>query len=217
MRVVHRALALLAVTALGAGLLAGCGAPAYQYVGNDDHDLVLRVPASWNKINSDDVLRASGEDPSTAVGWLAFFDASPRPSARHASGTYAEDPVMVIRSIDVPKEQRSSVTGDALRDLLIPVTEQARTEQQVSALAAGQSAPKFTLLASRTLSTENERGVHLTFSYATAGHTEVYDKLAVTDPKKTRVHLVLVHCSKACFDGRGKEIDAVVSSLTVKK
>ena len=217
MRAVGRALPLLAVAALGVPALAGCAAPRYQYVGNDDHDVVMRVPTSWSKINSDAVLRASGEDPSTAVGWLAFFDASSRPSVKHASDAYADAPVMIARSVDVPAEQKSSVTGDALRDLLIPVTESARTEQQVSALAAGQSAPAFKLLENKTLTGKHERGVHVMFSYATDGHTEVYDKVAVTDPKKTRVHLVLVHCSQACFDSRSKEIDAVVSSLTVKK
>ena len=217
MRAVGRALAVLAVAALGVPALAGCSAPPYQYVGNDDHDLVLRVPKTWSKINSDAVLRASGEDPSTAVGWLAFFDASPKPSVKHASDVYADDPVMIARSVDVPADQRASVTGDALRDLLIPVTESARTEQQISAMAAGQSAPDFKLLADKTLTGRHERGVHVMFSYGTGGHTEVYDKVAVTDPKKTKVHLVLVHCSQTCFDTRGKEIDAVVSSLTVKK
>ena len=177
---------------------------------------MLRLPTSWSKVDSAAVLRASGEDPTTAVGWMAFFDGSTKPSAKHASNAYADDPVLIARSLDISSEQRAGVTGDALRDLLIPVTEQARTEQQLTAAAAGQSAPVFKLMQDKTLTSKTERGVHVLYSYTIQGHTEVYDKVAVTDPKRTRVHLALVHCSLSCFTARSTEIDRVVSSLTVK-
>ena len=217
MRTVGRALARASVLLAGLGVvLAGCGRPSYQFLGNDDRDLVMRLPVSWSKIDPDDVARATGQDPSTTVGWTAVFDGSAKPSVKHASAAYADAPLMIVRSVDVPQDQRDGVTADALRDLVIPVTEQARTEQQLTAAAAGQQPPVFKLLKDTTLTTKTERGVHLIFSYAIGGHTEVYDKVAVTDPKKTRVHIALAHCSQACYSSRGKEIDTVISSLTVK-
>ena len=54
------------------------------------------------------------------------------------------------------------------------------------------------------------------YSYRINGMQETFDQMAVTDPKKTRGHLLVVHCTLACFSARASEIGDVVSSLTLK-
>ena len=45
---------------------------------------------------------------------------------------------------------------------------------------------------------------------------EVFDQVAVLDTSKTRVHVLLVHCTRSCFDTNKNDIVAAVNSFTVK-
>ncbi|MFI7588585.1 hypothetical protein ACIB24_16060 [Spongisporangium articulatum] len=291
MRTVVRVGVLVGVGVLA---LAGCSRPAYQFVGDSKHDSVMRLPAGWTEVNADDVLKSSGDSASEETSWLTFFDASKQPSIDNVARQYADDPVLVAQTLQVPDDARSSLTGDFLRDVIVPVVPDAAEQQAAQQLvqqieqeqakekaAAGASAsaspgaspgatPATTpatspsgspgptptaapgatpsagagagastgaattdgteatsgttgdtyvtslLLRYKTITTPTERGVHLVFSRTLLGHTEIYDKIAVTDPGLSRVHIVMVHCSQACFSDRGREIDQVVSSLRVK-
>lgn len=217
MRTVGPMVALLGAALVTMPALTACASPDYHFVANDDHDAVLRVPSTWDHISAGEAMRATGEKATETQGWLAFYDGSAKPSALHATAPYTEAPMLMARSVDISAENQDAVTDDVLRDIIYPVTEAGRAQEQASAAAAGQTLPEFKLLKDTTRSSDTEQGVHVLFSYTSGGHTEVYDQVAVTDPKRTRIHLALVHCSQTCFASRGAEMDQVVSSLTVKK
>jgi hypothetical protein len=204
-----------ALTAL-AFVLSSCAAgPSYRFVSSSERDLVLKMPDSWNALKTDDVLKASGVDPSTRTGWMVFYDAAGKPSVSHLRGSSAQAPVLVAQSFDISSEQRATLTDDQLRNALLPVTKEARAAAATSLGAAGQAG--FKLVSDTVLNSTTEHGVHVVFSYTVNGVPEVFDQVAVTDPKKTRGHLLVVHCTQTCFTRRAGEIDGVVSSLTVKK
>jgi hypothetical protein len=54
------------------------------------------------------------------------------------------------------------------------------------------------------------------FFYRIDGTPEYFDQVVLTNPKRTRVHLVAIHCTQQCFTAHSREIDDVVSSLTLK-
>lgn len=207
--------ALLGALLAAVVVLAGCAAPGYRFVGSDDRDLVLRVPRDWNVVKTADVLKASGVDPASRPGWVAFYDAASRPSAAHMRGTSATAPVMAVQSLPISAEERAGLTDDGLRNLVLPVTTTAREAIGLTA-TPGPGQPEFHLISDQVLNSKSEHGVHVLFSYTIKGATEVYDQVVVTDPKKTRAHLVLVHCVQACFAQRADEIAGVTSSVTVK-
>lgn len=206
--------ALLAAVVVLLGC-AGCASPGYRFVGSEDRDLVLRVPRDWNVVKTADVLKASGVDPASRPGWLAFYDASSRPSPTHLRGTSATAPVMAVQSLPISAEERAGLTDDGLRNLVLPVTTTAREAIGMTA-TPGPGQPEFHLISDQVLNSKSEHGVHVLFSYTIKGATEVYDQVVVTDPKKTTAHLVLVHCVQSCFAQRADEIDGVTSSVTVK-
>jgi hypothetical protein len=47
--------------------------------------------------------------------------------------------------------------------------------------------------------------------------TGVYDQVALVNAQQTRIHVVVVYCSVACFLSHQQQIDDVVASFTVKK
>jgi hypothetical protein len=210
---VHRVLRLARMLgpALVAGLvlvLTGCAAPAYRFVGSDDRDLIMRVPRSWTVVNTSAALKAAGIDPSSQPGWTTFIDGSPRPDLAHVPAASDDDPLLFAETIPVTKEQRASVTGDALRELVLPGDADVR--------AAATKAHAFVVLTNKTVSTHTEQGVHIKYAFKIGDTNEIFDEIALADPKLTRVHLVFVHCTQRCFAAHSAEISAVVSSLTLK-
>ncbi len=199
-------------------LVTGCARPAFTYIANADRDAVLRVPSNWSPVSTDAVLKAGGQDPSQGgYGWLVFYDADAKPSTAHLRSESVDQPVMIAQSLDISPQNRTGLTDDTLRNILQPVTTDARASDEVSRAGMGLAPRQFTLISDKTLNTRTEHGVHLVFSYRTGSRTEYYDQIAVTDPKRTRAHVVMVHCSQACYQADKDQIAGAVDSLTVKK
>ena len=214
--------AAAAVAAVAA--LAGCANPEYRFVSNKQHDVVVRVPWNWTRIDPEDVEKLgqtaeeqqqeqeqdTQEEPGT---WLAYFDSAAKPAPKHIIGENLPSPVVVLRSGDVPSTARDTLTADMLRDLVFPVSESSRAQQEAQAQATGQKLPTFKLVSDDAVKTKTSDGVHLVFSV----NDEVFDQVAVTDPKRTRFHLLLVHCSKQCYDRSKGQIGEITDSFTIKK
>lgn len=210
--------AVAAVASVLAIVVSGCSQPAFTYIANKDRDVVLRIPRDWSPVSTDAVLKADGQDPSASdYGWLVFYDADAKPSTTHLRSDSVEHPVMIAQSLDIGAQNRANLTADTLRNLLQPVTADARASDEISRSSMGLAPREFTMISDQTVKTKTERGVHVVFSYQTGSRTEFYDQIAVTDPKRTRAHVVMVHCSQACFQANHKQIDDAVDSLTVKK
>jgi hypothetical protein len=198
--------------ALAAGLaviLTGCAArPAYRFVGSDDRDLVIRVPRSWTAIDHAAAMKASGMDQAAQSAWTTFYDASAKPNVIHVANLSTDDPMLFAESIPLTKEQRASVTGNDLRELILPGTPELR--------AAAAKAKLFVVLENQTLARRTENGSHIRYSYVVGGTTEIFDRIVLTDPKVTSVHVLFVHCSERCYARHAAEIHDVVTSLTLK-
>ena len=198
----------LALTVGLAVVVTGCSQPAYRFIGSDDRDFVLRVPHTWTPLNTSDVLKAGGLDPATQVAWTAFYDASAKPGVDHLQTPTAADPVLVVARIPLTKDQRASITGDQLREAILPLTPELRPQ----ALAAHV----FRVLENQTVAAKNENGARIRYSYVVGGVPEIWDRIALIDPKLTAVHVITVHCTQACYTAHQAEITDVVTSLTLK-
>jgi hypothetical protein len=99
------------------------------------------------------------------------------------------------------------LTDDQLREVVLPGTPEVR--------ATATKAKDFAMLADETISEPRQHGVRLRYSFDLGSSTEVYDRIALTDPKHTTVHILFVHCTRECFAAH-PEIDDVISSLTLK-
>jgi len=197
-------LALAAVLVAG---LTGCASPEYRFVGSDQRDLVIKMPRSWVPLDTGAALKASGIDPASATTWTVFYDAAPKPVISHVSSPSTDAPFMFAQTIPISAEQRASVTDDQLRELMLPATPELRD--------AAIKAKQFAILTDETVSKPKQHGMHVRYSYKIGSTIEYYDRIALTDPKRTAVHILFVHCTRECFQAH-PEIDDVVTSMTLK-
>lgn len=210
-----------AAAAVAAVVLGGCGSPEYRFVSNNERDVVVRVPWGWSRIDADEVEKIgqtaaqqqqAEATPDQPGHWLAYFDSAAKPAPKHIVGDDLPSPVVWLRSENLPEEARQTLTTDQLRDVLFPVSEAGRAQLQVQAQATGEKLPPFTLLSDDPVRTRTAQGVHVVFSM----DGEVFDQVTVTDTKRTRFHMLLVHCSKQCYDRSRSQIAEITDSFTIK-
>jgi hypothetical protein len=187
--------------------LSGCATPEYRFVGSDARDVILKLPRDWAPLDTNAALKAEGVDPTTATAWAVFYDAAPKPLVAHATSSTPNDPFLFAQTIPVSAEQRASVTDAQLRELMLPSTPEARD--------LAMKAKDFAILTDEKVTKPKQHGVHLRYSFKLNGTSEIFDVIALTNPKRTAVHRLVVHCTQKCFDAH-PEIDDVVTSLTLK-
>ena len=124
--------------------------------------------------------------------------------------------MLQIETVDLPEEMRESLTGDQLRDAVLPVSEAARAQTKFNAAAAGRPEPSFRLIRETVVKSSTARGVRLTFAYDFGAGEEVFEQVAVTNAAKTRAYILVAHCTADCFDARQAEISDVTRSFTLK-
>jgi hypothetical protein len=210
------ALALAAALAAGtaATTLTACAAPEHRFVASDADDVVIRVPRSWTVVRNG----APGTDPSAQPepdgAWEAVYDADAKPDPKHLNLTHrAKAPVALARTWVVTKEQADRADGEALRNMILPVTATARAASGASSVVSS-----FRLLADEDVRSATARGVHVVFSYdlGEGRGREVFDQIAMVNSRKDRIHLFVVHCTQACYDTHRADISDAVDSFTVK-
>jgi len=209
--------------AVAAVVLSGCASPEYRFIASSERDVVVRVPWDWSRLDSEDVRKFGQSEEEAAAqqlpegSWSAYFDGAKKPAVGHVVGTDLSAPVVLLQSADLPAAARDSITTDQLRDVFLPVSEAGRAEREVAAAATSAKPPEFRLLSDTPVNTKTARGVHVVFAYKQpGGQEEVYDQVAVTDVKRTRWHVLFVHCSAQCYEARKSQFGEITDSFTIK-
>jgi hypothetical protein len=209
--------AAVAGLVLLATVLSGCGSPRYTYVKNSADHLYVRVPASWHSIDQDDLDDAIGLDPAEDAKsrglWLQAYDAADTPSPLHLFGSSAPQPAALVSVQQVPQSSRGRLSLDGLRDLFFPVSPTARENSQNPQLT------DFGLISDDVLTPgDGLRGVHSVFRYTLGGGPpQMIDQTGYFNDDASKVYVLLVRCSTTCYKDRHGEIEAVVSSFTIRE
>jgi hypothetical protein len=208
------------LVAIIASLLVGCSAPEYTYVSSSKYNTVFRVPADWNRIPEEELEKTIFGDESASAqvaaenAWVAGFDASEKPKVDHLFGSDAQEPSLYAVVRDLDPQSQGQLSLDGMRNLLLPVTEEARQRAE----AAGVAPEGFELLQDELLEEEGGlRGVRVVFNYDLGESLQTFDQTVLVDQSTSRVHLLLVRCSAKCYRERGEELKNVAASFTVKK
>jgi hypothetical protein len=200
----------LAAALVLTGAVAACSAPSHTFVASPEDDLVLKLPRSWSTVRNNPSADSTTGQPDG--GWLAVFDAAATPDVKHVDlDSDVKEPVAYAQVSVLSGDQASGMNGDKLRDLLLPFTASSRAQYATDPRAA-----TFKQIADYDVHAPGGSGVHVVFSYDLGKGREVFDQTALLGSKRTRVYLLLVRCSQACYDSHKAQIDDVVAHFTVK-
>lgn len=219
-----RQLLRTAATMLAAGavlaVVAGCGAPAYTYAADTSDHAYFKVPSSWQRVDPTKLAQVqSAFLTNSAAGsaggsfiWSRAYTQTAKPALTSLL-TGSQNPVVYASVQNLKDSLRSALSYDFMRDLLFPVTSQAR--QQAS--AAGEQLSGFDLVSSTTINGPGGvRGINELFEYNVNGEPDAFDQTVLTNGATTKLYLLLVQCYQGCFASHVAQIKAVVNSFTVR-
>jgi hypothetical protein len=201
-------------------LFTACAKPTYTFVTNSDDHVFFKVPAGWSEIKQRDLDAFASADLDDAAAaalraqtWTVAFDAGDKPSIAHVFSPQVKAPVVFARVLRSSSGDSTNVTLDALRDFFLPVTKAAR----MTARASGSEIPGFRSIVDHVMSREDGlTGVHEVFRYKVSGVMQTFDQTALVTKDASRVYILLVRCTQACYADRHGELATVVRSFIVK-
>jgi hypothetical protein len=220
MRQLRRTAAAVFAGGVALALLAGCGAPAYTYAADNADHAYFKVPSSWHQVDPNKVAEVQNallsNLPVGAAGGAFTWSRAYTEAAKPDLGVLLDGsatPVVYASVQSVRDSLRAVLSYDYMRDLLFPVTSQARQQ----AAAEGEHLTGFDLVTSTTITgPDGVRGINELFEYDVNGLPDAFDQTVLTNSDTTRLYLLLVQCYQSCFVSDASQIKAVVSSFTVR-
>jgi hypothetical protein len=204
--------ALLGLALLG---LAGCASSGYTYIANDGLGTYFRVPSDYEVFDTEQVLAPALEglpegqaEAVLAQQWAVAFDGGDDPAPdRFLSQLLAPADAVAgyARVRTLSAEERLTYSLQSLRNELL------RREQEA------QLGDRLKVLDVQEIEQEGGDGLKLTFSVDGPGGTFVFDQLGLVDDRTSRVFLLALGCSAACYDDNRDAIAAIAESWTIEE
>lgn len=214
---------------------AACGQPEHQYVKNSDEGVYIRVPRGWHQVDQaevDTLLLGDGTSLESQVQrdltWSVAYDASDEPTMTHFFANSGQ-PIVYMRvdrllpglngfklppGLERFAKQRDELSLNALRDWLLPVSEDERAAWAAQGFAATGT---FELLEDEIVNpSKGLYGVHSVYNYKLGEDVQSFDLTALVDDKHSRLYVLMVRCTALCYQQRRNELAEIVSSFTVR-
>jgi hypothetical protein len=219
-RTVRTTLVLVAVGALA--LAAGCGSNKYEYVKNSQQKTYFKVPSTWRQVDQgslDDFVNGSDGSAASRIKqqtvWSVAYDAARTPGPEHIFGySSTTEPVVWAKVEQVDPTVADIVSFDALRNLVLPVTSDARQQ----AAQNGFPLTDFEALHDEVLTpAKGLHGVRVVYNYKMpGGEVQTFDQTALVNDNATTLYMLLLRCDARCYVDRADELQDVATSFTVR-
>ena len=103
-------------------LVTGCVAPQYTYVTDSADSAYFKVPPSWGQVNQSTLQNAEGQASQEGTYlWSRAYDDTAKPSINNVFSS-SDHPVAYASVLGLSAAERSDVSFNSMRDLLLPVT-----------------------------------------------------------------------------------------------
>jgi hypothetical protein len=203
-------------------VLAACAAPEYTYVKNSGQKTYFKVPHDWHETGThsvDDILSGTNPDSAGAAvrqqsWWSVAYDADDPPDAQHLlTNSVTDQPIVYARVARLSESQQNAVSLDMLRNVFLPVTDDARQASADTIDLTG-----FELIHDEVITPASGlHGVRVIYDYELSnGVLHTFDETALVNNDNSKLYLLIIRCSTACYRARSAELGTIATSFTVR-
>ncbi len=208
---------LIALTSVALALsLNACGESSKLYPASKSEGVFFSVPTNWKSISPAVLNKFEREsaDPEAEprqalVKWqIAYSTDSKIKVAEVFNLTAPSKPLVFARVRELSSSEINSVSYNALRDVIVPVTQIINGDDP--------SAPDFEILADQEVVQEGGRGVQTIYRFSIDDVKQTINQTALMSNDRTTMYIFVVRCTSECYSKNEKNIDEIVSSFTVQ-
>lgn len=201
-----------------AGLVTACAPPQYTYIADSSAATYFKVPHYWQQVSpaqlctAEELLASSKTCPT---GWSIAYANSHNPPGMGLLEWDLNRPFVFSQVLPYTSSTGSALTDETLQDFYLPFT----AEDRLEALESGTFAlTGFKQLRDTEISLKGGfYGFRETYDYTIpGGSADTFDEDVLTNTDGTTVYFLLVHCTTRCYSQDQADIDAVMSSFTVR-
>jgi hypothetical protein len=203
----------IALVALAVALLSGACSlrrSGYQFVRNRPTGTYLKLPDDWKVYSDESVDKLLAEaNPEgvdrTRLPFISLFRAD-RTMAEPGLDLYASDPVGIVRVRTLTEAERDGISSATARDDVLDVN---------GSIQAAGVPPKKAVHVKQ----EFAQGDRFVFTYKDEelGLVSTVDQTTLLDRDRNRLYVLIIACDPRCYEQHRKEIETVVTSLTIKE
>jgi hypothetical protein len=198
-------------------LLASCGTPSKLYAADKSDGVYFTVPQGWHEISQDSInavesksQAAGAADRLALVHWQIGYSVEKKFLAEKVLSLKApEKPVVYVRVRSMSSDEMNAVSYNTLRDLVVPLTTWAS--------GTDTSAPELSINDDSEIVQKGGRGIHTQFTFkASDGIEQTIDQSALMANDRSTLYIMIVRCSRTCFDSQRKVLEKIATSFTVR-
>jgi hypothetical protein len=203
------------VCSLFASLLSGCSA-SQQYAGSKQDGAFFAIPNGWFQISNDELNKEEAKSTNQddldrlslvtyQVGYSAVKKVTPEQVFLLDPTPH---PVIFARFRELFPEERNSISLNALRNVILPVTD----------LLDGtlENTRNFQLIDDQEIVDKGATGVNLVYSFDFKGENETINQTALYSNDKSKIFLFIARCTTECYNKNIDQIEKIVNSFTVR-
>jgi hypothetical protein len=209
------AIRLLAVAALSAFVVAGCGGSGYTYHANRDENVYFKVPDDWTVFDTEDY--PEGGFPEGL--WLRGFMAGSAPSADEVFSWLSDEPRGYVVIEPLTLTERDSTSIATLRGAHFGTDD---TGSPIDPFTYAEEHPdELQILGYEDdiVYDHGPHGVHLRMAVSPPGaqETAIVDQTALVDAATRKRYVLSIGCNLDCFDEHERTIEEVIESWTLEE
>lgn len=195
--------------------LSACSA-SQQYAGSKKDGAFFAIPNGWFKISNAELNKEEAKstnqddlDRLSLVTYQVGFSAVKKVTPEQV---FLLDPtphpVIFARFRELFPEERNSISLNALRNVILPVTD----------LLDGtiENTRNFQLIDDQEVVEKGGTGVNLIYSFDFKGVNETINQTALYSNDKSKIFLFIARCTTECYNKNVDQIEKIVNSFTVR-
>ena len=196
--------------------LMGCAQPSQKYASNESEGVFFAIPNSYHLISQKDLSKAESAntasgaaDRAATVIWQEAYS----PNKSYTASTVLniktpDEPIVFIRTRNLMGDEINSISYNSMRDVIVPLT---------SWVDGTKTAPQYDISLDEERIEKGARGVRSEFWFTSSdGEKQTINQTTLLSTDHTKIYILIIRCSNACFDKNRKILTKISDSFTVR-